>query len=113
MDETKQEDSLDRQLREAAPYIDDEGFTKRVVAKLPAQRRQRRSLRAIILVGIALLGSTLAYVLSDGGKFINSNMEWLARLPILFLLLLMLVTGILVTVGGTLAAISKSRELQS
>jgi len=29
------DDTLDRQLREAAPYIDDEGFTARVMAKLP------------------------------------------------------------------------------
>ena len=32
------DDTLDRQLRDAAPYIDDEGFTARVMARLPAAR---------------------------------------------------------------------------
>ena len=70
MDEKQQEDSLDRQLREAAPYIDDEGFTVRVLRKLPPPRRGRDSLRAVILLGITLLASALAYVLSDGGRFL-------------------------------------------
>ncbi len=38
MNEIKQEDWLDRQLREAAPYIDDEGFTARVLQQLPPPR---------------------------------------------------------------------------
>ena len=36
MDEQLQEDWLDRRLREEMPYIDDAGFTARVVQKLPA-----------------------------------------------------------------------------
>ncbi len=54
MDEKQQEDSLDRQLREAAPYIDDDGFTVRVLRQLPPPRRGRDSLRAVILLGITL-----------------------------------------------------------
>ena len=65
MDEKQQEDSLDRQLREAAPYIDDEGFTARVLQQLPPPRRGLDSLRAAILLGITLLASALAYVLSS------------------------------------------------
>ena len=30
------DETLDRQLREAAPYIDDDGFTAHVMARLPA-----------------------------------------------------------------------------
>src|SRR5437867_5319059 len=33
---------LDQQLRDAAPYIDDDGFTARVLQKLPAPGRQRQ-----------------------------------------------------------------------
>ena len=36
MDEIEQEDWLDRKLREAAPYIDDDGFTARVMEAIPA-----------------------------------------------------------------------------
>ena len=41
MNEVKEEDWLDRQLREAAPYIDDKGFTARVLQQLPAPRWER------------------------------------------------------------------------
>jgi hypothetical protein len=111
MDETIQEDSLARQLRDAAPYIDDGGFTARVLQHLPQPRRQRQSLRAVILLGITLLVSALAYVLSDGGRFVSINIERLATLPMLWLFALALGSGILVTTLGLLAAISKSREL--
>ena len=50
MDEQIQEDWLDARLRTEAPYIDDAGFSARVVAQLPV-RRARSSLRAIILLG--------------------------------------------------------------
>ena len=112
MDEKSQEDWLDRQLREAAPYIDDDGFTTRVLQKLPVARPQRQALRAAILLGITLLGSALAYTLSDGGRFIAVEMERLAVLPSLWLIALAFASGILVMAGGLIAAISKTRQLQ-
>ena len=75
MEQTSQEDWLDRQLREAAPYIDDDGFSKRVLAQLPAPRPQRRSARAIILMGLTVLGSIIAYIISDGGRVIGANVR--------------------------------------
>ena len=48
------DETLDRQLREAAPYIDDDGFTARVMARLPAAQREPRWLRAMILLGLAI-----------------------------------------------------------
>src|SRR5437762_1503583 len=45
-----QEDWLDRELREAAPYIDDDGFTVRVLQQLPAPRRSHDLLRSVILL---------------------------------------------------------------
>ena len=113
MNEITQEDALDRQLREAAPYIDDAGFTAGVLAQLPAPRRQRLSLRSVILVGITVLGSALAYVLSDGARFVLEKVVGLASLPMTILLLVAFGSGILVTTAGLIAAISKSRELQS
>jgi hypothetical protein len=113
MDEVKQEDSLDRQLREAAPYIDDDGFTKRVLQKLPASRSTRRPSRAVILLGISIIASALAYLISDGGRFINEIIARLASLPTLWLLILASGIGILMSVIGLVAALSRTRELQS
>src|ERR1700730_2226090 len=113
MNETQQEDWLDKQLRDAALYIDDAGFTVQVVAKLPAPRQKQVSLRGTILVLITLLGCVLAYVLSDGGSFVMANIARLATLPLLWLLALAFGIGILTAAGGLVAALSKSRELQS
>ena len=113
MDEIKQEDWLDRQLREAAPYIDDEGFTARVLQQFPPPRHARRSFRGAILLTITLLASVLAYLLSDGGRFLVVEATRLTTLPTLWLFVLALGSGILVTTGGIIAAISNTREPQS
>ena len=113
MDNISEEDQLDRQLRDAAPYIDDNGFTARVLQQLPAPRHARRSLRGAILLGITLLASVLAYVISDGGRFLVVAMARLTTLPAFWLLALAFCSGILVMAGGLVAAMSKTRELQS
>jgi len=113
MNEIKQEDWLDRQLREAAPYIDDEGFTARVLEQLPPPQHSRRSFRGPILLAITLLASVLAYLLSDGGRFLVVAVTRMTTLPTLWLFVLALGSGILVMAGGVIAAISKTRELQS
>ena len=69
MDEQLQEDWLDRRLREELPYIDDAGFTARIVQMLPAPER-RQSYRAFILLGITLFASIVTYLASDGGRFL-------------------------------------------
>src|SRR6266513_5033448 len=113
MNEINQEDPVDRRLREAAPHIDDDGFTARVLQQLPVPRHARRSLRGAILLGITLLASVLAYVISDGGRFLVVAMARLMTLPAFWLLALAFGCGILVMVGGLVAAMSKTRELQS
>lgn len=113
MDEVNQEDALDRQLREAAPYIDDKGFTARVLQKLPAQRRGRDSLRAVILLGITLLASALAYVVSDGGRFVSVSVERLSILPMIWIFALALASGVVMTGAGLVAALSNSRNHRS
>ena len=110
MNEISQEDPVDRQLRDAAPYIDDDGFTARVLQQLPAPRR---SLRGAILLGITLLASVLAYVISDGGRFLVVAMARLATLPAFWLFALAFCSGILVMIAGVIAATAKASELQS
>jgi hypothetical protein len=111
MDETTQGDWLDRQLRDAAPYIDDDGFTARVLKRLPAPRQRRQSLRVTILVGITLLSSALAYLLSGGGRFVTLGVARLTAWPTLWLFALALGSGILVMAVGLIAALSKASEV--
>src|SRR5438477_12577909 len=96
MENDAQEDWLDRELREAAPYIDDAGFTRQVLAKLPAPRAQTRAARSVILIALTIIGTVIAYVLSGGGLFITKGLLRLALIPMPFVLLATLVTGILI-----------------
>jgi hypothetical protein len=109
MKQVNQEDWLDRELREAAPYIDDEGFTVRVLQQLPAPRRHRDLLRAAIILGMTLLASVLAYAVSGGGRFVTVTLERLAALPALWVFVLALASGLVIAAVGATAAISRSR----
>src|ERR1044072_4876299 len=80
MDDKLQEDSLDAQLRDEAPYIDDAGFTSGVVRKLPA-RQVRRSYRNFILLGITLAACIAAYLLAGGSNFAFDTFANVAFLP--------------------------------
>jgi hypothetical protein len=113
MEQVNQEDWLDRELREAAPYIDDAGFTARVLQQLPPPRRGRDLLRAAILLGMTLLASVLAYVVSGGGRFVTMTLERLAALPALWVFVLALASGLVIAALGATAAISKDRVLQT
>lgn len=112
MDEHLQDDWLDARLREESPYIDDDGFTARVVRQLPA-RRQSRSLRTAILLCASVVASMVAYVLSGGGAFLGDAAAFLVAMPLLTVCALAGVCALLVMVAGTAAALSKSRELRS
>jgi len=109
MKQVNQEDWLDQKLREATPYIDDEGFTARVLQQLPPLRRRHDLLRAVILLGMAFLASVLAYVVSGGGRFVSVTLERLAALPALWVFGLALASGLVIAAAGATAAISRSR----
>jgi hypothetical protein len=113
MEQVNQEDWLDRQLREAAPYIDDEGFTTRVLQQLPPPRRGHDLLRAAILLGMTFLASVLAYFVSGGGRFVSMSIERLASLPALWVFVLALASGLVISAVGATAALSKGRALES
>jgi hypothetical protein len=104
------DETLDRQLREAAPYIDDDGFTARVMARLPAARPQRRWLRAMILLGLALLGSGVAYLLSAG--FLREGVIQLFNFPIWLLLVFAFGCGLVVGAFAIIFALGKTPELR-
>ena len=106
------DETLDRQLREAVPYIDDEGFTAGVMAKLPATRREPRWLRALILVGLALLGSGVAYLLSGGGRFVREGVIQLSGFPIWLLLVFAFGCGLVVGAFAVIVAVRKTPEVR-
>ena len=110
MDENLQEDWIDARLRDDASYIDDGGFTARVVQKLPS-RRVRHSLRAVILLGVTVLASVvsaIAYLLSGGGWFIAEGVTRFALLPLPVIWLCAAGATVVVMVGGLAAAMSKT-----
>jgi hypothetical protein len=109
MDQVIGDDELDRQLREAAPYIDDDGFTKRVLKQLPAQSAPAR-LRGVILILTAILASVVAYVVSGGGHFVIDYLAQLFQLPMQWLLVLSFTAGIVIGGLGLAAAVFKARE---
>jgi hypothetical protein len=59
MNAPEQKDPLDALLREQNTYVNDAGFTTRVIAALP-QRRRHSWLRPTLLLGAAAIGSVLA-----------------------------------------------------
>lgn len=104
------DETLDRQLREAVPYINDDGFTARVIASLPAAPREPQWLRAMILLGLALLGTGVAYLLSGG--FIRQGLIQMADFPIWLLLVFAFGCGLVVGAFAVIFAIRKTPEVR-
>ncbi len=71
-------DWLDEALREQR-YIDDAGFTARVIAALPPGRKQFAWKRYAILGGISLVALTVGLVVLPGGRFVVESFVALAR----------------------------------
>lgn len=101
-------DSLDARLRDEAPYIDDAGFTARVVHQLPA-RQVRRSYRALILVGITLAACLVAYWLAGGSSLVFEAFANMAMMPVTVMWVCAGAAAVLVMAGGLAAALSRSR----
>ena len=112
MDQELQDDWLDLKLREEAPYIDDAGFTAKVVQQLPAPRRSRSS-RHVILLGFAVIGALVAYLLSGGGQFVIEEARFLIAMPLGSILAVAGICALIVTAVGMSAALSKARQLRS
>ena len=108
-----QDDWLDKKLQEGALYIEDDGFTARVLRSLPQPVRRIEFLRSFILVAMSALASALTYVLSDGGRFILVEMFRLTTIPTLWVVVFALASGLLVMAGGIFAAMYKTHQIQS
>jgi len=106
------DEALDRKLQEAAPYLEDDGFTARVLQQLPQQVRRIEFLRSFILVAMSALASALTYVLSDGGRFILVEMFRLTTIPTVWVVVFALASGMLVMAGGMFAAVHRTNQIQ-
>lgn len=109
MDDKLQEDWLDARLRDEAPYIDDAGFTSRVVQKLPT-RQVRRSYRAFILLGITLAACLGAFFLAGGNSFFIETFTNVAMMPVTVMWICAGAAAVLVMAGGLVAAMSRTRR---
>ena len=103
------DEELDRQLREAVPYIDDAGFTAKVLRQLPVQSAPAR-VRGLILIATAILASVLAYVVSGNGRFLTKFAYQLSETPMTWLLALTLTLGLIIAGLGLAAAVFANRE---
>jgi hypothetical protein len=108
MEEKLQEDWLDARLRDDAPYIDDAGFTSRVVQKMPA-RHVRRSYRAFILIGITLVACLAAFRLTGGTSFFVEGITFVTMMPVTSMWVCVGAVAALIMAGSLAAAYSRSR----
>lgn len=109
LNEQNEDDWLDARLREEAPYLDDAGFTARVVQQLPTPARAR-STRAVILLGFTIIASLLAYFVSGRGTFLTDTAVFLVAMPLVTVFALAGVCALVVMAVGTGAALAKSGE---
>ena len=80
MNQPERTDPVEAMLREQNQYVNDDGFTARVVAALP--RRRRTWLRPIVLLGAAGIGSVLAGQWLPWGSLASIRLSALATLDL-------------------------------
>ncbi len=113
IDEQLQADWLDARLRDEVPYIDDAGFTARVVHQLPVRRHTSRSLRSAILIGVTLLACVVAYLLTGRGEVFADSAAFLVAMPFVTVCVIAGCCALLVTVLGAFAAITRQGNQQA
>ena len=96
-------DPLDAMLREQNDYIEDNGFTARVMAALP-QRRPRASPRSALLLGATAIGYALAILwvpwnLLNSGALLSFKGQALLAYGLLLAILGSLLWGVIAAVG--------------
>jgi Domain of unknown function (DUF5056) len=98
-------DPLDTLLREQNPYVEDNGFTQRVISALP-RRRSRFPLRQIFLLGVTIIGSVLAVLWLPLENLPALNWSALLALNSSVLLPWVLVLSVIASLGwATMAAV--------
>ena len=95
MKDREKEDWLEMSLSESEPYIDDDGFSKRVLHNLPARVERPEWLKAVILLSAAALSSICVFILLPDSQIIATMIENLFSFSALDLNLLLPLTVVL------------------
>ena len=104
------DDLLDARLRDETPYIDDAGFTARVMKQLPRRRVSWSSLRSFIILVATILSVVVAYFASGEGMFVHDAFAQMSGLQPLQLLLVILACGTAMTIAGLWAALTRRHD---
>jgi hypothetical protein len=104
------DDLLDARLRDETPYIDDAGFTSRVMKQLPRRRLSWNTQRAIVILLATIVSVVVAYFASGEGMFIHEAFARISRLQQLQLVLIIVACGITMTIAGLWAALAGTRS---
>ena len=72
MSEKPNQDWLEQILRREQPYINDQGFTTRVVAALPAKHKST-VWKPVLLTTMALIGGVIAIVAMNGDQYLSQS----------------------------------------
>ena len=103
-------DWLDQRLREEASYIDDDGFTARVMSRLPARGRPPQALRASILLLVSAFATAIAYHLTDSGRFVWVALAYLEMVPFWAVLGAILFIGLVISGYALTNAMANERK---
>ncbi len=101
---------LDARLRDETPYIDDAGFTARVMQQLPRQRFSWSTQRAFIIFVATIVSVVIAYFASGEGMFVHDAFARISRLQQLQLFLVIVGCGITMTIAGLWVALARRHE---
>ncbi len=109
---TESDEILEKRLREEASYIDDDGFTARVISRLPVRRR-RNPFRAIVLTVASLLAAAFGYFLTEEGRFVWEAVAYLEMVPGWILLGTLLVVTIVMAAFALAGSVQQERRPQT
>ena len=104
------DDLLDARLRDEAPYIDDAGFTTRVMKQLPRRRLSWNKQRAVVIFIATIVSVVVAYFASGEGLFVHDAFARISGLQPLQLFLVIVACGITMTIAGLWAALTRRHE---
>ena len=102
---------LDARLRDEMPYIDDAGFTARVMQQLPHRRFSWSAQRAFIIFAATVVSVVIAYFASGEGMFVHDAFARISSLRPMQLLLVILGCGTGMTIAGLWAALARTRDI--
>ena len=104
------DDLLDARLRDETSYIDDAGFTARVMKQLPRRRVSWSSQRSFIILAATILSVVVAYFASGEGMFVHDAFARMAGLPTTQLLLVIVLCGTAMTIAGLWTAFMRRHD---